>query len=85
MPKSVFTDAYASFLSVLTTARKDAGLSQVELAARIGRDQPFISLIERGVRRVDLVEFYVIAKAIGADPVELFSQVARGMPERISI
>ena len=85
MPKSVFTDAYASFLSVLIAARKDAGLSQVDLARKIGRDQPFISHIERGVRRVDLVEFYVIAKALGVDPVELFSRVAKAMPERISI
>lgn len=85
MPKSLFTDAYAAFLRVLIAARKDAGLSQVELARRIGRDQPFISLIERGVRRVDLVEFYVIARAIGEDPERLFGSIVRVMPEKIEI
>lgn len=85
MPKSVFTDAYASFLRVLVTARKETSVSQVELARRIGRDQPFISLVERGVRRVDVVEFYVIARALDLDPVRLFADVAAQMPKSIKI
>lgn len=85
MPKSVFTDAYASFIRVLIAARKEAGVSQVELARRVGRDQPFISLVERGVRRVDVVEFYVLARAIGADPVALFAEIARNFPDEITI
>lgn len=85
MPKSLFTDAYASFLRVLVAARKAAGVSQVELAHRIGRDQPFISLVERGVRRVDVIEFYVIARALDLDPIELFSDVAAQMPTVIEI
>lgn len=85
MPKSLFTDAYASFLRVLVAARKAAGVSQVELARRIGRDQPFISLVERGVRRVDVIEFYVIARALDLDPVDLFAQIAAQMPRHIQI
>ena len=85
MPKSQFTDAYASFLRVLIAARKDAGVSQVELARRVGRDQPFISLVERGVRRLDLIEFYVLARGIGADPVELFGKVVSEFPSQIRI
>lgn len=85
MPKSVFTDAYASFLCVLIDAWKEARVSQVELARRVGRDQPFISLIERGVRRVDVVEFFVLARALGVDPVALFARVAARMPATIKI
>lgn len=81
MPKSQFTDAYASFLRVLIAARKEAGVSQVELARRVGRDQPFISLVERGVRRLDLIEFYVLARGIGVDPVQLFSVIAAKLPD----
>ena len=72
MPKTVFTDAYASVVRVLVDARKEAGLTQEELARRVGRAQPVISLIERGVRRIDVVEFYVLARAIGVDPHALF-------------
>lgn len=85
MPKSVFTDAYASFLRVLIDARKEARVSQVELARRVGRDQPFISLVERGVRRVDVIEFVVLARGIGIDPSELFARVAAELPDPIEI
>ena len=85
MPKSVFSDAYAIFLRALVAARKDAGVSQVELARRVGRDQPFISLVENGVRRVDLIEFYVLARGIGVDPVAMFAAIASELPAEIRI
>ncbi len=85
MPKSVFTDAYASFLAILVAARKDARVSQVELAARLGKTQSFVSQIERSVRRVDLIEFYAIAKALRVDPIALFTEVVRRLPEDVAI
>lgn len=85
MPKSQFTDAYALFLRELVAARKAAGVSQVELARRIGREQPFVSLIERGVRRLDVIEFLVIARALEFEPAELFAQTTRGLPSTIVI
>jgi transcriptional regulator with XRE-family HTH domain len=54
----------------------EAGLTQAELAARIGRDQSHISLIEGSQRRLDVVEFLEIAKALGLDPAALFGTVA---------
>ncbi|MBO9501198.1 helix-turn-helix transcriptional regulator [Brevundimonas sp. A19_0] len=80
MPKTVHSDAGASVLRVLIEARKTAGVTQAELARRVGSQQPVISLIERGVRRVDVVEFYVLARAIGADPVDLFRKAGSGIP-----
>ena len=85
MPKSVFTDAYASFLEVLIAARKRQGVTQVELGARLGKPQTFISKIERGSRRLDVVEFFGVARAIGTDPVELFQEVAARLPDRIEL
>lgn len=85
MPRSQFSEAYASFLRVLVGARKESGLTQTELAERIGRKQGFVSIVETGVRRLDLVEFCAIAKAIGRDPVELFSRVYEALPNRLEI
>lgn len=85
MPKSVFTDAYASAVAVLIAARRIAGLSQFELAARLGKPQQFVSRVERRERRLDVVEFYVYARALGADPRELFSAVAATMPDEVAI
>lgn len=85
MPKSQFTPAYRAFVEILTAARKEAGLNQTQLGERVGRLQTFISIIERGERRVDLIEFCALAKAMGHDPVELFERVYRVLPEKLSI
>jgi transcriptional regulator with XRE-family HTH domain len=52
----------------LIAARKAAGLSQHELAARLKTSQTQIARIEVGERRVDVVEFLDIAKALRIDP-----------------
>lgn len=85
MPKSVFTDAYRMLLIILVAARKEAGVTQVELARRLGRPQPFVSYFERGERRIDVIEFCAVARALGLDPEELFRRVARALPERVEI
>ena len=69
MAKSVFTRTYTDFRRRLVRARKRAGLTQVQLARRLSRPQSFVSKIERGERRVDLIEFHELAQAIGFDPV----------------
>lgn len=85
MPKSVFTDAYASMLEILVALRKKQGLTQVELSKRLGKPQPFVSYIERGIRRIDVIEFYALTRAMGADPVEVFEQITRSLPKRVQI
>lgn len=85
MPRSVFTDAYAIVLQALVDAREAAGITQTELAARLEKPQPFISKVERGVRRLDVVEFYAVARAIGTDPVALFGRIARKFPKSVDI
>lgn len=85
MPKSVFTDAYASFRATLIAARKEARVSQIELAERLGLTQSQISQIERGIRRVDVIEFYAIARALRVDPTQLFDMVAKQLPMRVEI
>ena len=85
MPKSVFSEAYGILLDELVRARKNAGVTQVQLAERLGRPQPFVSYFERGERRVDLVEFVAIARALNVDPIELFSRIAIRLPAKIVI
>lgn len=75
MSSSLFADRYAVLVAVLIEARREAGVTQVELARRMGRLQPFVSKVERRERRLDPVEFHDWAKALGADPVELFRQL----------
>lgn len=65
MEKSIYTKDYAIFLQCLRQARKRAGLTQEQLAEKIGTTQSVVSKFERGERRIDIVELRVICKAIG--------------------
>lgn len=73
MPASMFTDAYRVLLECLVEARRDSGVSQTELGRRMGKGQKFVSVIETGVRRIDLVEFIEWSKALGHNPNALFA------------
>jgi transcriptional regulator with XRE-family HTH domain len=53
---------YAQFLGRLKQARVEAALSQVEVSKRLKRPQSFVSKIESGERRVDVVELSELAK-----------------------
>lgn len=58
---------------LLVEARASAGLSQQELAARLGRPQSFVSKYEHGERRLDVGEFVEIAAALGLDSAQLIA------------
>ena len=85
MPKSVFTGAHQHLVDVLIETRKSAGLRQSDLASLIGKDQTYVSLIERAQRRVDVLEFVALARALGTDPVGLFTKVVKRLPDRLEV
>ena len=74
MRKTLHSADYTRFLALLTQARKDAGLVQQELADRLGRPQSFVAKVEGGERRIDVIEFVAIARALGRDPARLFKE-----------
>ena len=57
---------YRALQIELARLRRHAGLSQVQLAGRLGVGQPFISKIERGDAYVDLLFFADWCRACGA-------------------
>lgn len=66
---------------ILAAARRRANLTQDELAARLQKPQSFVSAFEAGKRRVDIAEFLLIVRTLGADPVEVFAEIVRSLPE----
>jgi len=68
---SIFTESYERFCNLLIAARKAKGLTQVDLAARLGRPQSFVSKYERGERRLDVIEFLEVTRAMGVDPLKM--------------
>lgn len=77
MPKTIFGGDHRHLVEVLVEARREAGLTQAELAAKVGKDQTFVSIVERGQRRVDVIEFIALAKAMNRDPVALMRSVCQ--------
>jgi transcriptional regulator with XRE-family HTH domain len=69
--KSIYTDDYMRLLRLLIEARKNAKLTQHEVAARLARPQSFVSKYERGERRMDVVEYFRVSRMLGVDPYEL--------------
>jgi transcriptional regulator with XRE-family HTH domain len=62
MVKSIQTKEYAYFVERLKQARLDSGLSQAQVAKKIGRPQSHISNVESGQQRVDIIELKRFAK-----------------------
>ena len=59
-------EAYAFYTSqILLETRKQARLTQAELAQRIGADKSYISRIEKGITVPSVATFYRIASALG--------------------
>src|ERR1700732_3499682 len=71
LDKSVHSEGRSTFSKLMIEARKSARLTQHELAKRLGKPQSFVAKYEGGERRIDIVEFIAIARAIGTDPVRL--------------
>jgi transcriptional regulator with XRE-family HTH domain len=78
MQKSLKSAEYARLIEILVAVRHGAGIRQQALAKALGRPQSFIAKYEGGERRIDVVEFIAIARALGADPVKLFRDYVAG-------
>ncbi len=67
MPKTLRSPRQLRLIDLIVEQRQRAGLSQAQLADRLGRYQSVVSSIESGGRRVDVVELLDIAEAIDLD------------------
>ena len=67
MEKSISSHQYEVFLTELRAVRREMGLTQVDLATRLGETQSFVSKFERGERRIDVAELKIICRAIGIE------------------
>jgi len=60
---------------MLIKARKDACITQSDLAKTLDKPQSYISKYERGERRLDIVEFLHIARALTIDPHFIVTEI----------
>ena len=66
---------YVALIETLVAERKRLGLTQAALATHLGTHQQFIGRYELGERRLDVVEFTDVARALGLVPGDLISGI----------
>lgn len=69
--KSLHSSESAAFRALMIETRKEAGLTQQQLAKRLRKPQSFVAKYEGGERRIDVIEFLEITCALKADPVSV--------------
>jgi transcriptional regulator with XRE-family HTH domain len=72
---SVHHARYARIRTALKQARKEAGLSQVDLAKLLYMEQSNLSKIERGERYIDVFFFIDYCRACNVDPAAILKQI----------
>ena len=72
MQKTLKSAEFARLIDLLVAVRQKSGVRQHALAKKLGRPQSFIAKYEGGERRIDVIEFIAIVRALDADPVKLF-------------
>ncbi|MBD5398522.1 helix-turn-helix transcriptional regulator [bacterium] len=75
MSKNIYTNNHKYLLKVLKQYRKMYKITQKELADKLDIAQSRISKIENGDRKIDVMDLIKISKAIGCNPIEIFSKV----------
>ena len=71
MVKTLYKDEYADLLLLLLRKRLDAQMTQAEVCKKLGTPRSFIGKVERGERRLDVIEVQAICRVLGVDFIEL--------------
>jgi len=80
LTKSLHSPEHQALCQLLLAARRKSGLTQQTVAKRLKRPQSFVAKVERGERRLDVVEFLSFTKAIDADPVKVLRALIKQGP-----
>jgi DNA-binding XRE family transcriptional regulator len=75
--KQIYSSQAKRLRDLLVEYRARSGVTQAELASRIGRAQTFVSKVERGERRIDLIELLQLLAVLRADPVEFLERLLK--------
>jgi transcriptional regulator with XRE-family HTH domain len=76
MARTLRTKRHKAMMAVLRASRTEKGLTQRQLAEKLGRAENFVNKVETGERRLDLIEFFQLAEGLGVDPIVLFTRIA---------
>ena len=76
MVTSFHSTDYEKLTALLVEVRRKSGLTQQAVADRLGRPQSYVAKIEVGERRLDIIEFIHLVRAMGFSPEEVLAVLA---------
>jgi len=75
--KQIHTERHRIFRAILVEERKTRGLTQTEIARRLGKPPSYVAKYELGERRLDVLEFLDLSEAIGFDASALLERLKK--------
>lgn len=78
---SIYSDQYQYVIKKLRENRVAKGITQQQLALALNRHQSFIAKVEMGERKLDIVEFVLIARLLGFNPNSVLANVFKYQKE----
>ena len=75
MTKSTHTPEYQRLVELLVETRRAAELTQQQVADRLGKPQSYVAKVEGAERRIDVLEFAALVKAMGNNPTVLLDRL----------
>lgn len=87
MAKSLYRPENLELAAILRELREGSGQTQTQFAARLGRTQTYVSNVELGIKRLDLLEVRDYAAALGVSLGDLIVQWERrvGRPPKSQV
>jgi ribosome-binding protein aMBF1 (putative translation factor) len=74
--KTLGSVRHKALVDLIVSKREAAGLTQAQLAEKLGEYQSFVARLESGQRRIDVIEFIEIARVLGFDSVKALKKIA---------
>lgn len=81
MKESIHSAEYQVVLHKLVAMRNEAGLSQRDLAKRLNREHSFVWRVETGRRRLDVIEFYWLCRALKQNAATVYRELIRDITD----
>jgi transcriptional regulator with XRE-family HTH domain len=80
LAKTLRSKRYKALIGLLVVRRRAVGMTQSDLAARLGKSKSFVARLESGQRRITVVEFMTLAKILRFDPYKVISTLEKMAP-----
>jgi transcriptional regulator with XRE-family HTH domain len=75
--KTLGSARHKLLVDFIVSKREAAGLTQTQIAVKLGEYQSFVARLESGQRRIDVIEFLDLAAKLGFDPAKAIRQIGQ--------